>query len=116
MFLVATAKRHKFPRSQRVGWEKSPTDHFNEITPSLYNHRVTPIATNNGKFNYTINYIISSDVIIAVGSWNPYNENAELLSVDGSTWTGIDKYPFVMGIDMFTFESIFEIIFQGKSP
>ena len=33
----------------RVG--SSPTDHFNEITPSLYNHRVTPIATNNGKFN-----------------------------------------------------------------
>ena len=92
----------------RVG--SSPIGQFNdEITPSNYSHQWTRIATNNGelKKRFQAKVILISDVIIAVGSGSPDHTNAELLSVNDNIWEDIDKYPFVMGLTLF---SIFKII------
>ena len=47
--------------------------------------------------------IIISDVIIAVGDsyTNVGHKKAELLRVNDNSWTEIESYPFVMGINKF---------------
>ena len=47
------------------------------------------------KINY---YVFTSELIVAVGSYNPYYKKTELLDVKGNNWSTADDYPFDWGL------------------
>ena len=80
----------------------SPTDTFSEMALSQYKHRNTRIATNNGEFRKLQNKIncvvFNSELIIAVGGFDPSNKKSELLDVNGNNWSSADDYPSDWGL------------------
>ena len=80
----------------------SPIGQFQEFVNSIYEHGASRIASSDCKdFLFQIESSHTShaflDDILAVGSYNPQHNKAEVLNTDRNTWSQIKDYPYDWG-------------------
>ena len=78
-------------------WKASePLATFQAARDSSYTHRETRVGNDGGTVLSIIEIHFSSEKILAVGSYEPYNVKAEWLDVTRNVWESLPDYPFGM--------------------